>query len=217
MPDAVRVELRPQALGDEADDVVLEVLGHPRDEGDAHRRTEQQAHAAEEFAGRIFLEAGGILIDDVAEDQRIEQREHLVDGRQDKRQRDQRSVVPEVRIEDLHLSGHYSMPIALARTGWPFLPPPKFPAVGVVPPDAHRLSLERSRAIVVRFGRAYGNVIRDHQREPTRRERWIGGDGCVTMRGGRVWQWTKSEAGAAMRPVSRAKSWCGCSTRILRE
>src|SRR5687768_5582041 len=120
MPDAVRVELRPQALGDEADDVVLEVLGHPRDEGDAHRRTEQQAHAAEEFAGRIFLEAGGILIDDVAEDQRIEQREHLVDGRQDKRQRDQRSVVPEVRIEDLHLSGHYSMPIALAPTAGRF-------------------------------------------------------------------------------------------------
>ena len=68
--------------------------------------------AAEEFAGGIFLEAGRVLVDDVAEDQRIEQREDLVDGRQDERQRDQRSVLPEVGVEDLHLSGHYSMPIA---------------------------------------------------------------------------------------------------------
>src|SRR6185503_10518520 len=95
-------------------DVVLEVLGDARDEGDADRRAEQQAHATEEFAGGIFLEPGRVLVDDVAEDQRIEQRKDLVDGRQDERQRDQRSVVPEVGIEDPHLSGHYSMPIAPA-------------------------------------------------------------------------------------------------------
>src|SRR6185503_3046454 len=105
MPDAIRVQLRAEALGDEADDVVLEVLGYARDEGDADRRAEQQAHATEKFAGGIFLEPGRVLVDDVAEDQRIEQREDLVDGRQDERQRDQRSVVPEVGIEDPHLSG----------------------------------------------------------------------------------------------------------------
>ena len=76
-----------------SDDVVLEVLGDPRDEGDADRRAEQQADAAEELAGRVLLEAGGVLVDDVPEDQRVEQREHLVDRRQDQRQRDQRLVV----------------------------------------------------------------------------------------------------------------------------
>ena len=47
--DAVRVDLGPQALGDHVDEVVLEVLGHPGDEGHAHRRRQEQAHPAEEL------------------------------------------------------------------------------------------------------------------------------------------------------------------------
>ena len=80
--DAVGVELRAEPLRDDVDVVVLEVLGHARDERDADRRAEQQADAPEELAGRVFLEPGRVLVDDVAEDQRIEQREDLVDGRQ---------------------------------------------------------------------------------------------------------------------------------------
>ena len=83
----VRVQLRAQALRNHVDVVVLEVLRDARDERHADRRAEQQADAFEELAGRVFLEAGGILIDHVPEDERIEQREDLVDRRQRERQR----------------------------------------------------------------------------------------------------------------------------------
>ena len=78
-PDAVGVELRAEPLRDDVDVVVLEVLRHARDERDADRRAEQQADAAEELGGRVLLEPRRVLVDDVPEDQRIEQREDLVD------------------------------------------------------------------------------------------------------------------------------------------
>ena len=45
-----------------------------------------------------------VLVDDVAEDQRIEQREDLVDGRQHERERHQPPVVREIRGKQLHPS-----------------------------------------------------------------------------------------------------------------
>ena len=63
---------------------------------------EQQADAAEELAGRVLLEPGRVLVDDVAEDQRIEQREDLVDGRQHERQGDQAPVAAQIGVEELH-------------------------------------------------------------------------------------------------------------------
>ena len=57
MPDAVGVELRAEPLGDDVDVVVLEVLGDARDERHADRGAEQQADAAEELAGGVFLES----------------------------------------------------------------------------------------------------------------------------------------------------------------
>ena len=75
VPDAVGVELRAEPLRDDVDVVVLEVLRHARDERDADRRAEQQADALEELDRRVFLEPRGVLVDDVPEDQRIEQRE----------------------------------------------------------------------------------------------------------------------------------------------
>ena len=81
--DAVCEDLGAQPLRDDVDEVVLEVLGHTRDERDAYGRQQQHADAAEELRGRIELVLRRVAIDDVAEDQRIEQREDLVDGRQD--------------------------------------------------------------------------------------------------------------------------------------
>ena len=68
MADAVGVELRAQALRDDVDEVVLEVLGHARDERHADRGCQQQAHAAEELARRVLLELRGVVVDDVPED-----------------------------------------------------------------------------------------------------------------------------------------------------
>ena len=90
MADAVGVELGAKPLRDEVDVVVLEVLRDARDERDADRRGEQQRDAAEELARRVFGEPRGVVVDDVPEDQRIEEREDLVDGREDERERDER-------------------------------------------------------------------------------------------------------------------------------
>ena len=66
------------------------------------RRGQQQADAAEELARRVLREPRRVLVDDVAEDQRVEQREDLVDRRQDQRERDQPPVVREIRGKQLH-------------------------------------------------------------------------------------------------------------------
>ena len=102
MADPVRVDLGAQTLRDDVDEVVLEILRDARDEGDPHRRAEQQAHAPEELGGGVLLELRRVRIDDVAEDQRIEEREDLVDRRQHERERDQRPVTFQIREEQLH-------------------------------------------------------------------------------------------------------------------
>ena len=70
--DAVRVELRAQALCDQVDVVVLKILGDARDERHANRGAEQQRHAAEELAGRVLRKPRRVIVDDVSENQRIE-------------------------------------------------------------------------------------------------------------------------------------------------
>jgi hypothetical protein len=91
VPDPVRIELRSEPLGDDVDVVVLKVLRHPRDERHADAGAQQQAHAAEELGGRVFLEPGRVPVDHIAKDQRIEERKRLVDRRQHQRDSHQRS------------------------------------------------------------------------------------------------------------------------------
>ncbi len=100
--DAVRVEPRPEPLGDDVHVVVLEVLGHARDEGDAHGGEQQQADAAQELARRVAVEARRVLVDHVPEDERVEQGEDLVDRRQHERQQDEPPVRPQVRQQQSH-------------------------------------------------------------------------------------------------------------------
>ena len=54
VPDAVRIEPRTQSLGDEADVVVLKILGDARHERHTDRRGEQQADAAEKLTGGVL-------------------------------------------------------------------------------------------------------------------------------------------------------------------
>src|SRR5262245_49100069 len=100
--DAVRIDARPEALRDHVDEVVLEVLGDPRDEGHAHRRAQQQRHAAEELAPRVLAVAQRVLVDHVAKDQRVEQREDLVHGGQHQRQQHQLPLRSQVREQQTH-------------------------------------------------------------------------------------------------------------------
>ena len=101
--DAVGVDPRADLLGDQVDVVVLKVLGDAGDEGHADRRAQQERYAANELPDRVVVEARGVGIDDVAEDQRIEQREDLVDGRQHERGGNQLPVVPQIAVKSGHL------------------------------------------------------------------------------------------------------------------
>ena len=80
MGQAVGVERGSHPLGDDVDEVVLEVLGHPGDEGHAHGAQQQHGDPADELARGVLAEAGGVVVDDVAEDQGIAEGEHLVGG-----------------------------------------------------------------------------------------------------------------------------------------
>ncbi len=102
VPDAVGVQLRAEPLRDDVDVVILKVLRDARHERDANRCAQQQADASEELTGRIFLEPGRVLVDDMTEDERVEQREHLVDRGEREGERDQAPVVPEIRVEEFH-------------------------------------------------------------------------------------------------------------------
>ena len=99
----VRIQLRAEPLRNHVDVVILEVLRDARDERDPYGGAEQKADAFEELAGRIFLEPGRVLVDDVPEDERIEQREDLVDGGQHERERHEPRVIPQVSVEEFHV------------------------------------------------------------------------------------------------------------------
>ena len=82
MADSIGIDARADLLRDEVDEVVLEILGDAGDKRDADRHSQQDADAADELGARVLGVAGCVRVDNVAEDQRIEQREDLVDRRQ---------------------------------------------------------------------------------------------------------------------------------------
>ncbi len=102
VPDAVRVQLGPDPLRHDVHEVVLEVLGHAGDERHADGGEQQEGDAAEELAGRVLVEACGVLVDDVPEDEGVEEREDLVDGGEEQGQEDEPPVGPEVRQQEVH-------------------------------------------------------------------------------------------------------------------
>ena len=102
MLDPVRIELGPETLRDHIDVVILKVLRHARHERDADRGPEQQADAFEELTRRVLLKPRRVLVDHVPEDQRIEEREDLVDRGQGERERDEAAVLPEITVKKFH-------------------------------------------------------------------------------------------------------------------
>ena len=78
MANAIRVHLRAHLLRDQTDHVVLDVFGHSRNKGHAHRRAQQQRDAAKELLGGILLKLRRVVIDHVAKNQGIEEGEDLV-------------------------------------------------------------------------------------------------------------------------------------------
>ena len=70
---SVGVELRSQTLGDDVDEIVLEVLRYPGNERYADGGGEEEADAPDELSGGILTEPGRVLIDDIPEDQGVEE------------------------------------------------------------------------------------------------------------------------------------------------
>jgi len=96
MPDPIGVQLCAQPLRYDIDEVVLEILGDARDECDPDGKPEQEHHATKELSVGVVLEFQGIVVDDVPEDERIEQREDLIDRGKQECQCDERPVAAQV-------------------------------------------------------------------------------------------------------------------------
>ena len=90
-------------MRDAADDVVLEILGDAGYERDADGGAEQQRDAAEELFRGVLLVFGGVVVDDVAEDEGVKKGEDLVDGGEQEGQQDEGEVVLQIAIEDRHV------------------------------------------------------------------------------------------------------------------
>ena len=95
--DASRIEFGAGLLGDDVDVIILEILGNSRDEGYEHREGQQRRHTLNEIANRILMKLGGVIINNVAENGWVEQRECLVDRRQNESEDDQTAVGLQIR------------------------------------------------------------------------------------------------------------------------
>ena len=100
--NTVGIHLRAKALNYDVDKIVLEVLGYPRDERNPDSSSQQQRDPANKLTGRVFLEPGRVRINYVAEDQRIQEREHLIDRRQCECERDELPVFLQIVVQNIH-------------------------------------------------------------------------------------------------------------------
>ena len=99
---AVGIDVRAEALGDRVQIVILEILRDARDESRADREQEQEADALEELRERVAVEFRREIIDDMLEDERIEQRERLIDRREQDDDGAELPVFPEIREKKVH-------------------------------------------------------------------------------------------------------------------
>src|SRR3989442_11277729 len=102
MADPIRVHPRSQALHDHVHKIVLKILGHARDERYSNRRQQQQPRASNELRLCVLVIFGGVPVNDVTEDQRVEQRKYLVRGGQQKSNYHQLPVLLRIVKEKFH-------------------------------------------------------------------------------------------------------------------
>ena len=100
--NSVGIELRAQSLRYDVDEVVLEVLGDAGDEGDPDGHAEQERDSAEELRVGVLFVLCRVVVDDVTENQRVQQREDLVDRRENQREDNQMQVATQVSVEESH-------------------------------------------------------------------------------------------------------------------
>ena len=105
---AVGIHLGPQPLGDDVDVVVLEVFGDARHHGHAQHHADVGDGLPEKWPERHQHQAAQVavfgheLVDQLAKNIGVQQREHLVDGGQHQGQGQQSPVVAQVAVKDFH-------------------------------------------------------------------------------------------------------------------
>src|SRR5437763_6258732 len=81
MPHPIGINLSAQPLGDDVDVVVLKILRDTGYESGTDCQAEEQAHGAKELAGVVLGVSRRVVVDHVAKDDGVQQRENLIDRR----------------------------------------------------------------------------------------------------------------------------------------
>src|SRR3954462_15427165 len=102
MTDAICVQSSADLLRDEVDVVILEVFGDSRHKSDTDSGSQQSGDTAHELRAGVLLVSSCVTVDNVPKDQRIKQREDLVDSRQKKCSKDKLPIISEISPERGH-------------------------------------------------------------------------------------------------------------------
>src|SRR5881628_2318138 len=104
MPDTIGINLSTEPLCDDVDVVVLEIFRHTRNERDPNSGCEQQADASKELSRCVVAVSSGVVIDNVAKDDGIQERKDLVDRREHQDQYNEKPILLEVSEKNSHIS-----------------------------------------------------------------------------------------------------------------
>src|ERR1051325_3093625 len=102
MAHSIGINLCAEPLRYNVDVIVLEILCDPGNERNTNCGCEEQTDAMKELIRRVFGITRGVIVDDVTEDERIEEGEDLVDGRQNEDQDGEPAILLEVIEKNLH-------------------------------------------------------------------------------------------------------------------
>src|SRR5438094_7553585 len=102
MPDGIGINLSTQPFCNDVDVLVLAIFCHAGNERDPNRGCEQQADASKELSRCVVAVSSGVVIDNVAEDDGIQEGKDLVDRRQHQDQYNEKPVLSEVSEKNSH-------------------------------------------------------------------------------------------------------------------
>lgn len=103
MLHAFAIHIRATPLADGVQVIVLEIFGDTGNQRSTDECQEEHDRPAEKFRSRQFVKTQRVVVDDPLKDDRFDERERLIDGRQNDDQDRQALVFPQVREENLHV------------------------------------------------------------------------------------------------------------------
>src|SRR5579862_6725699 len=104
MLHAIVVNFSAETLRNGIQIIILEVFGYPRHKSCADREPKQDGNSLQKLPESKRVKLGGIVVDHMAEYERIKQRKNLVNGRKDQNQGTQLPIILQIRIKNFHIS-----------------------------------------------------------------------------------------------------------------